>query len=378
MNVVDTTPPVLTLNGANPMPVEAGSVFTDPGATATDTLAGDLTAQIQVTGDVNTQVVASYTRTYTVTDGFNPTTRTRTVNVVDTTAPDGAGHVAVARRAADGGERRRRGADGGYRRRGVSDRERGGRPCGPRARRRSGPGARRCRSCCRSSRAVSCASTRARPTGRATIGLATLLVDNDGTPTALDRSRSTGVDLSGSHSNDFSNGITAGTLTRNGWTTRLSNAPTAAGVRATASGTGTIARVSACVGAAKEVRLDVAGETADMTCTPVSGTITVKAISAVPQVELREQLASGAWQQFNLRTGQLMSVGSPATASRANRQPIAVRLLEIDEAGARRSSAAISSRRARAWMWRSCRASQAVGGQLQFTVLAGPGAGDGG
>ena len=58
--VQDTTPPVLTLNGENPMTVEGGTPFVDPGATATDTVAGDLTAQIQVTGTVNTAVVGSY------------------------------------------------------------------------------------------------------------------------------------------------------------------------------------------------------------------------------------------------------------------------------------------------------------------------------
>jgi hypothetical protein len=166
------------------------------------------------------------------------------------------------------------------------------------------------------------------------VGAATLLVDNDGIPAALDRSRSGGVDLSSSYSSDFNNGTTAGTMTRNGWTTRLSAAPTAGGVRTTVSGTGTSSmRISACVGVPKEVRLDVAGETADVTCNPTTGTITVKAISAAPQVELREQLESGAWQQFNLLTGQSMSVGSPAAASRNNTAPIAVQLLQLDDAG---------------------------------------------
>jgi hypothetical protein len=163
---------------------------------------------------------------------------------------------------------------------------------------------------------------------------ATLLVDNDGIAAALDRSRAGGLDQTHTHSNEFNNGITAGTLSRNGWTARLSAAPTSGGVRSTIAGAGsTSARVSACVGVAKEVRLDVVGETADVTCNPASGSITVKAVSAVPFVELREQLATGAWQQFNLPTGQSMTVGSPATASADNRQPIAVKLLQLDDAG---------------------------------------------
>lgn len=60
---------------------------------------------------------------------------------------------------------------------------------------------------------------------------------------------------------------------------------------------------------------------------------TVKAISAVMQIELREQLATGAWQQFNLRTGQLMSVGSPATASAQNIGAIEVDLVQVDGTG---------------------------------------------
>ena len=34
VNVVDTTAPVITLLGDNPMTIEVGSTFTDPGATA--------------------------------------------------------------------------------------------------------------------------------------------------------------------------------------------------------------------------------------------------------------------------------------------------------------------------------------------------------
>ncbi len=41
--VVDTTPPVITLVGANPFTVNQGGTYTDPGATATDNVDGDLT-----------------------------------------------------------------------------------------------------------------------------------------------------------------------------------------------------------------------------------------------------------------------------------------------------------------------------------------------
>ena len=85
--VVDTTRPTLTLLGANPLRVEAGATFVDPGATAFDTVAGNLTAAIRVTGAVNTRTVGTYPLTYTVSDGFNSATATRTVTVSDTTPP---------------------------------------------------------------------------------------------------------------------------------------------------------------------------------------------------------------------------------------------------------------------------------------------------
>jgi uncharacterized repeat protein (TIGR01451 family) len=86
VNVVDTLSPVITLNGANPMTVECHTGFTDPGATATDACAGS--RPVTVTGSVNANVRGTYTLTYTASDGNgHTTTATRTVNVVDTTAP---------------------------------------------------------------------------------------------------------------------------------------------------------------------------------------------------------------------------------------------------------------------------------------------------
>lgn len=87
INVVDTTAPTIMLNGANPMTVECHSSFTDPGATANDGCAGDLTSAIVVTGSVNPNVVGTYTITYSVSDGSHTVSTTRTVNVVDTNSP---------------------------------------------------------------------------------------------------------------------------------------------------------------------------------------------------------------------------------------------------------------------------------------------------
>ncbi len=88
--------PTLTVTGANPATVECKSTFTDPGATAADLESGNLTASIVTTGvPVNTNSLGAKTVTYTVTDPVTSavTTATRTVNVVDMTAPvfSGAG-----------------------------------------------------------------------------------------------------------------------------------------------------------------------------------------------------------------------------------------------------------------------------------------------
>ena len=82
VTVQDTVAPVITLNGANPMVVGFGTVFTDPGATASDGCAGNLTSAIVVTGSVDTNTVGFYALTYTVSDPSGHTdTKVRTVEV---------------------------------------------------------------------------------------------------------------------------------------------------------------------------------------------------------------------------------------------------------------------------------------------------------
>lgn len=84
---LDTEAPVITLTGESILTVQAGSTFTDPGATFSDNLDG--TGAAIATGSVNTSALGSYTLTYNYTDaqGNVATAVTRTVNVVDTTAP---------------------------------------------------------------------------------------------------------------------------------------------------------------------------------------------------------------------------------------------------------------------------------------------------
>jgi len=87
--VVDDTPPVITALGDNPLQVECGTAFNDPGAIAGDACDGDLTLAIVVDSTVNPNVVGDYGVVYSVTDGAgNPAVPvTRTVNVVDSTPP---------------------------------------------------------------------------------------------------------------------------------------------------------------------------------------------------------------------------------------------------------------------------------------------------
>jgi alpha-tubulin suppressor-like RCC1 family protein len=81
--VADTTPPSLTLLGANPLVMPVNTTFVDPGATAIDMCAGDLTSNIIVTGNVKTTILGTNTLTYTVTDpSGNMASTNRTVITV--------------------------------------------------------------------------------------------------------------------------------------------------------------------------------------------------------------------------------------------------------------------------------------------------------
>ena len=85
VNVVDTTPPVITILGDNPATLELGDTYVDGNATATD-LSGAI--EVSASDDIDPDAVGTYTVTYTATDSSgNTAVATRTVNVVDTTAP---------------------------------------------------------------------------------------------------------------------------------------------------------------------------------------------------------------------------------------------------------------------------------------------------
>ncbi|WP_299212137.1 BspA family leucine-rich repeat surface protein [uncultured Aquimarina sp.] len=83
VNVVDTTAPVITLIGANPQIIELGAGYTELGATTDDG------TEVTVDASEFMDVVGSYTIYYDAADaaGNAAAQVTRTVNVVDTTAP---------------------------------------------------------------------------------------------------------------------------------------------------------------------------------------------------------------------------------------------------------------------------------------------------
>ena len=88
----DTTPPVISILGTNPVNVNKGDTYSDEGATATDDVDGDITANIKVDNQVDTSVAGTYYVYYTVSDaaGNEATQVTRKVIVIsseDTTPP---------------------------------------------------------------------------------------------------------------------------------------------------------------------------------------------------------------------------------------------------------------------------------------------------
>jgi uncharacterized repeat protein (TIGR01451 family) len=84
VTVTDTISPVITLVGDDPVTVEVNSSYEDAGATAADTVDGDLTAGIVTVDPVDITTPGIYTITYNVKDtaGNAATQVTRTVNVI--------------------------------------------------------------------------------------------------------------------------------------------------------------------------------------------------------------------------------------------------------------------------------------------------------
>lgn len=82
----DTTAPVITIKGANPLAHAYGETYIELGATAVDAVDG--VVAISIEGDINVDVMGNYIITYTATDkAGNKATSNRKVTVADLTAP---------------------------------------------------------------------------------------------------------------------------------------------------------------------------------------------------------------------------------------------------------------------------------------------------
>jgi hypothetical protein len=82
VNVTDTRAPSISLVGLASIRLPVGSTFVDPGATASDLCAGNLSSAIVRSGSVNTAVPGTYTLTYSVQDSAGLSASvTRTVTV---------------------------------------------------------------------------------------------------------------------------------------------------------------------------------------------------------------------------------------------------------------------------------------------------------
>ena len=82
---VDFTPPVITLLGQSEITIFTGTIFNDPGATATDNVDGDISGNIVTTGLVNSDSAGTYSLFYNVADstGNKASEVSRIVNVID-------------------------------------------------------------------------------------------------------------------------------------------------------------------------------------------------------------------------------------------------------------------------------------------------------
>jgi len=81
---LDVVSPIITLQGVSPLEISVGTIYSDVGATATDDVDGDISANIVVEGVVDTTTIGSYVLIYSVSDaaGNIALTVSRTVNVV--------------------------------------------------------------------------------------------------------------------------------------------------------------------------------------------------------------------------------------------------------------------------------------------------------
>lgn len=83
LNFTDEENPVINLNGGNEITIYLGNNYNEEGYTASDNCDGDITDKVIVTGDVNTNILGTYSIKYEVSDNAgNTTIKTRTIHVI--------------------------------------------------------------------------------------------------------------------------------------------------------------------------------------------------------------------------------------------------------------------------------------------------------
>ena len=88
----DVEKPSIHLNGSENVTLYLGSSYHEDGYTANDNCDGDISSKVQVSGEVNTSRVGSYTITYRVSDSSNnEAVVTRNVRVIQKSSSSGGG-----------------------------------------------------------------------------------------------------------------------------------------------------------------------------------------------------------------------------------------------------------------------------------------------
>ncbi len=157
--------------------------------------------------------------------------------------------------------------------------------------------------------------------------------DTDGINNTIDKNLGSGADESSVVSNDFSDtqigGRTAGAIAdRGGFNVAVFDL-SSSGVRATATGPGSSdVRMTVCaVGAAEEVRLRAANDSAVMTCAVTTGSTNAFALVAATKIELRKTIGA-VTTIVEIGQGQGATLGSPAAANVGNTESISVRIVD--------------------------------------------------
>lgn len=84
LRVLGNIQPIITLNGDSTVELWNGDTFNDPGATASDAEDGDISANVTISGTVDTSTNGTYTVTYSVTDSGGKSASVQRTVIVST------------------------------------------------------------------------------------------------------------------------------------------------------------------------------------------------------------------------------------------------------------------------------------------------------